>query len=133
MNANEKPKKLRGGKVILTLFLICLILAVPFVTNFMLIGEVTRVNKLFAGDGQRMEYTGGKVFVLVENRRLFRWIDRLLAGSLLKGREDACVVSVYVKDPGAYTEGTRVLALVRGSQEDSDPPGLGAWWIIPLS
>lgn len=128
MNREAEPKKLRGGKIILTLFLACLILAVPFVTNRLLIGKVTSVNELYAGDGQRMEYAGGKVFVSVENRGLFRWTDRLLTG-----QEGAYVVGVYVKDPRMYAEGTRVLALVRGGQEDSDPPGLGAWWITPLS
>ena len=128
MNAKEKPKKLRGGKIIFVLFLVCLILAVPFVTNSLLVGEVTRVNEMFAGDGEKMEYVGGKVFVSVENRSLFRWIDHLLTG-----REGAYVVGVYVKDPRAYAEGTKVLALIRGGQEDSDPPGLGAWWITPLS
>jgi len=127
MNREVKPKKLRGGKVILALFLVCLILAVPFVTNGLLIGRVTRVNDLYAGDGVRMEYVGGKVFVSVENRGLFRWLERLLTG-----REGAYVVGVYVEDPRLYAEGTRVLALVRGGQEDSDPPGLGAWWIVPL-
>ena len=128
MNANKKPKKLRGGKIILTIFLVCLVLAVLFVTNCLLIGEVTRVNDLYAGVEQKMEYVGGKVFVMVENRSLFRWIEHLLTG-----REGAYVVGVYVEDPRAYGEGTKVLALIRGGQEDSDPPGLGAWWITPLS
>ena len=127
MNREVKPKKLRGGRVVLVLFLVCLILAVPFVTNRLLIGRVTSVNDLYAGDGVRMEYVGGKVFVSVENRGLFRWLDRLLTG-----QEGAYVVGVYVEDPRLYAEGTRVLALVRGGQEDSDPPGLGAWWIAPL-
>ena len=127
MNREVKPKKLRGGRIVLVLFLVCLILAVPFVTNGRLIGRVTSVNDLYAGDGQKMEYIGGKVFVSVENRGLFRWLDRLLTG-----QEGAYVVGVYVEDPRIYAEGTRVLALVRGGQEDSDPPGLGAWWIAPL-
>ena len=127
MNREVKPKKLRGGRIVLVLFRVCLILAVPFVTNGLLIGRVTSVNDLYAGDGQKMEYAGGKVFVSVENRGLFRWIDRLLTG-----QEGAYVVGVYVEDPRLYAEGTRVLALVRGGQEDSIPPGLGAWWIAPL-
>ena len=128
MKQDTKPRSIRGVKIVLTDFLVCLILAVPFVMNSLLVGEVTRVNEMFAGDGERMEYVGGKVFVSVENRSLFRWIDHLLAG-----REGAYVVGVYVKDPRAYAEGTKVLALIRGGQEDSDPPGLGAWWITPLS
>lgn len=133
MNANEKKKKISGTKIILSAFLVCMLLAVPFVTNCLLIGEVTRVNDMFAGDSQRMEYVGGKVFVTVENRRLFRWIDRLLTGRPANGRDGAYVVGVYVEDPTDYAEGTRILALVRGGQEDSDPPGLGTWWITPLS
>ena len=128
MNQSAKPKKLRGGKIIPALFLVCLVLAVPFVTNRLLIGEVTNVNDVYAGDGQRMGYIGGKVFVKVENRAMFHWLDRLFAGN-----EGAYIVSVYVKDPSAFKTGSRILALMRSRQEDSDPPGLGAFWITSVS
>ena len=134
MNANEKPKKLRGGRTILSAFLVCLILADPFVTNCLLIGEVTDVRedtmsvKVFDADEIRHEIrvTGTDLTVRVDNSGLFRWIDRLLTG------RDApySAVRLHLEGGTAYRSGSRILALIKGGQEDSDPPGLAAWILL---
>ena len=116
MKRELKPKQIRGVKIVLTAFLVCLILAVPFVTNCLLIGEVTAVQK---------SANGGYVTVELANPTLFRWIERL---SLKTGPYST--VKVFVKDPGAYAERDPFLALIRGETQTSDPPIVSAWIIF---
>ena len=104
MKRELKPKQIRGVKIVLTAFLVCLILAAPFVTDCLLIGEVT---------------------VELANPALFRWIERL---SLRTGPYST--VKVFVKDPGAYAERDPFLALIRGETQTSDPPIVSAWIIF---
>ena len=129
MNANAKPKKLRGGRIILSAFLVCLILSVPFVTDCLLIGEVTDVREdtmnVKTENGYETRVTGTDLTVRVDNGGLFRWIDRLLTGR----RAPYSVVRLHLEGDSSFGSGSRVLALIKGGQEDSDPPGLGAWWI----
>ena len=43
MNENKKKKRISGVKLVVCAFLVCLLLAVPFVTNCLVVGEVTDV------------------------------------------------------------------------------------------
>jgi hypothetical protein len=126
---NEKKKKISGVRIILTAFLVSLLLAAPFVTDCLLVGEVTGVfeNTMCVKNenGYEMRVTGTDLTVKVSNPALFRWLDRLLTG---RG-EPYTTVRLHVNGTAAYGKGDPVLALIRGGQEDSDPPGLGAWWI----
>ena len=129
MNANEKKKKISGLKIILAAFLVCLLFAVPFVTNCLLIGEVTAVYadtmSMKTEDGYETRVTGTDLTVEVSNPAVFRWIDRLFTG---RGRPYTAV-RLHVAGSRTFGTGDPVLALIRGGQEDSDPPGLSAWWI----
>ena len=116
MKQETKPGSIRGVKTVLTAFLACLILAVPFVTNCLLIGEVTAVQK---------SANGGYVTVELANPALFRWIERLS----LKSRPYS-TVKVFVKNPGTYAESDPFLALIRGETETSFPPIVGAWIVF---
>jgi len=128
VNANEK-KKIPGAKLILSAFLACLLLAVPFVTDCLLVGEVTAVREntmcMKNENGIEMRVTGADLTVEVANPALFRWIDRLLTGRTVP----YTAVRLHTDGTRAYKTGDPLLALIRGGQEDSDPPGLSAWWV----
>ena len=129
MNENKKKKRISGVKLVVCAFLVCLLLAVPFVTNCLVVGEVTDVFEntmsVKTENGHEIRVTGTDLTVRVSNHAVFRWIDRLLTG---RGQPYSAV-RIHVDGIRAFKTGDPVLALIRGGQEDSDPPGLGAWWI----